>query len=832
MRLGVALLALVALSLAIRQNEVRAGKPIPLHIPVQDVNSTDTFDVPYWLGAFYAVVNEPADWFLPVTIGNGGATYPGEFLYIRNYGPEDIALYTTSPETIEGAASYTISSGTVVEILSGYPNWVVVTPFSASNVTCGAGMSCAGDQVSLATYGSASSCAWANVATDAYGRTTCTANAVPVQSVTAGNQLVQTGSATNPTLGLAATVTVDTLIANLAVSAPAVYGANDLRYWGGKCDDATDNFAAFTNMMVLNGVGIRGQFSVPAGICRILFTTTVGLFLRSGQQIKGQGMGITILNFRPDTATGRQLFNLGFNVNDVSISDFSVSVTLPTSSGQTIQGIRVQSGSNTNFVMERVAMLGGVTSSFSYSYYAFAWSGTGSQTGFAFRDNFFSEMTGIFLKDNTYTSAQYDIVIQNNRAVNIIGGINLNSPSGIQQGIVITGNEFFNSRLAPGILSGTISVAAGRNIIISNNIFRGYHWTAIHIEDDTRNWIIEGNSVQMTCNANFVTCFGISIQDGGSTRQPLDGVIQANVIEMFDSGAASSPRGIALIYDSTSADAAKHVTVAENIVKGFKRGSSVDGGVFMAYQHEGLPANMVSYVENEAQNSDIGFTFVKGSILSKQNRAHNCTTGMFSGDVIAGGNTRFIAESQVFSLCDTAVTGIGVSLADFKVIPDIFSMSSSAIVPIIEIGENTTMAGQMIIAVTGGLPNFAGYYYGTYYVTWNGADFTSFMMNEFAGQYLSCHPELNSSTNVIVECDLTTQPTLTSVRMEVKFSGLYSRSTYDAPIASQPWTPFNVQLQCTGATCTCEGGTCQITVPEVEHLKSRLDALEKLLYGE
>ncbi len=113
------------------------GKTIPLHIPTQTVTVNETFEVPYWLGAYYATVNVSSNWTLPLTIGNGGQTYPGEFLIIRNYGPEDITLQTQSPETIEGSSGYVVTAGSVVEILSGYPNWVVtsIPNFSNQNVT-------------------------------------------------------------------------------------------------------------------------------------------------------------------------------------------------------------------------------------------------------------------------------------------------------------------------------------------------------------------------------------------------------------------------------------------------------------------------------------------------------------------------------------------------------------------------------------------------------------------------------------------------------------------------------------------------------------------------
>jgi hypothetical protein len=169
--------------------------PIPVHIPMVAMTTATTFQVPYWLGGFAVTTPSPATWTLPLTYDSGGKVQPGEFLQIRNYGPGSITLQTTSPETIDFGSSYVITSGSIVKILSNYPNWVLTAPFSAGNITCGGGMSCSGNQVSLAPYGTASTCSNANVVTDMYGRTTCTSNPTPVSSavVDSGIYLSQSG---------------------------------------------------------------------------------------------------------------------------------------------------------------------------------------------------------------------------------------------------------------------------------------------------------------------------------------------------------------------------------------------------------------------------------------------------------------------------------------------------------------------------------------------------------------------------------------------------------------------------------------------------------------
>lgn len=224
MRYSVSFLVLITVVVAIRPLDLLAqNKPIPVHIPVQDVNSTEVFEVPYWLGAFYATVEIPStSWYLPATVGNGGSVYPGEFLFIRNYGPENITLYTDSPETIDGSISYLISPGSIVEIISGYPNWVVVTPFITGNVTCGVGLSCSGTQISLAPISTSGTIAYpSSITTNAYGQiTSAVPGSVPVTSVSSTDpKLVAQKSGTTASFSVRPTFTVATSgIADYVVS--------------------------------------------------------------------------------------------------------------------------------------------------------------------------------------------------------------------------------------------------------------------------------------------------------------------------------------------------------------------------------------------------------------------------------------------------------------------------------------------------------------------------------------------------------------------------------------------------------------------------------------
>ncbi len=123
MRTALLLLGLVCLILAAPIRSL----PIAPHIPTQSVTPGSTYTVPDWLGAYYSTTGSTSTWTLPPTYKNGGNVSLGEFLIVRNLGSAGIVLETTSPETIEGGASYNVAAGTTAIVLSDYTNWRVVS---------------------------------------------------------------------------------------------------------------------------------------------------------------------------------------------------------------------------------------------------------------------------------------------------------------------------------------------------------------------------------------------------------------------------------------------------------------------------------------------------------------------------------------------------------------------------------------------------------------------------------------------------------------------------------------------------------------------------------
>lgn len=100
---------------------------IPVHIPMNGYfESPAQYDVPHWLGVFSVSTPELSNWSLPATYQQGGQVYAGQFLVVRNFGPECIALNSYPEETVDGELSFLVGPAKSVTIVADYFNWVVV----------------------------------------------------------------------------------------------------------------------------------------------------------------------------------------------------------------------------------------------------------------------------------------------------------------------------------------------------------------------------------------------------------------------------------------------------------------------------------------------------------------------------------------------------------------------------------------------------------------------------------------------------------------------------------------------------------------------------------
>lgn len=131
-----ALVLCVLLSVAVQ------ARVIPVHLPMNNATDVGTsYEVPTWLGVFETNTDAYAQWELPLTYESGGEVYPGQFMIIRNHGPDCLRLETSGSETINGFSGYDLGADFAVIVMSGYPDWVVVSESPIYSASCGASSS-------------------------------------------------------------------------------------------------------------------------------------------------------------------------------------------------------------------------------------------------------------------------------------------------------------------------------------------------------------------------------------------------------------------------------------------------------------------------------------------------------------------------------------------------------------------------------------------------------------------------------------------------------------------------------------------------------------------
>lgn len=100
---------------------------IPVHVPMNgNFEAPAQYTVPYWLGAFSVDTPDSTNWSLPAMYNSGGKVMPGQFFFIRNFGPNCIPLNSYPGETIDDEPVYWVPQDAAITIMANYPNWVVV----------------------------------------------------------------------------------------------------------------------------------------------------------------------------------------------------------------------------------------------------------------------------------------------------------------------------------------------------------------------------------------------------------------------------------------------------------------------------------------------------------------------------------------------------------------------------------------------------------------------------------------------------------------------------------------------------------------------------------
>jgi len=237
------------------------------------------------------------------------------------------------------------------------------------------------------------------------------------------------------------------------------------------------------------------------------------------------------------------------------------------------------------------------------------------------------EITGVTyttLKDNTATSIQNNIIVDRcHFHGNYLEDMAYNSPNGQMNNMVVS-NCVFDTPLRITSTDYRIAIGMfGTGATCINNVINGDFNDAIHVEENTSDMIISGNTGTITGNAIFLVSNNVGTS---GDRQPVRTVVSNNRFEY--TGTADS-KGMYLVWDGSGRTPIKDSIVSDNIMKGFPTG-------FL----NGILNGSASDVSNNVcVDCAVGYFVVQGGNLMRNNTSLRCTTGVKAVGAILEGHT-------------------------------------------------------------------------------------------------------------------------------------------------------------------------------------------------
>lgn len=199
-------------------------------------------------------------------------------------------------------------------------------------------------------------------------------------------------------------------------------------------------------------------------------------------------------------------------------------------------------------------------------------------TGIMFQANT-TGCSNINIKNNIISGGTYGVLFNSaltgsgaQIAGNMMYGnkcIEINTTSGTWTDTIISGNTLDSSASNGTSDAFAIGIARGKRVVVSNNNILNSFQEAIHVEDDSQNVIIEGNTI----NTTAVTKDGIRIlQVAGGTSSGH--VVTGNTIKC--TGTASSNIGVHCVNDANGT--ANNVSISGNQIINFQTGIALGAG--------------------------------------------------------------------------------------------------------------------------------------------------------------------------------------------------------------------------------------------------------------
>lgn len=315
---------------------------------------------------------------------------------------------------------------------------------------------------------------------------------------------------------------------------------------------------AYSKTVYLRGVEYRFNFS-----------TTDGISPQAGQRIIGEPGAV--LKFVPDSSSYRSLFSL-------PNGDFAMEGVKVTSIAQPGQTIAYFSVKSSGMRFKSCDFDGAITDdgvSASHLSYLFSWPETGTQNDFHVEDCEVYHFNLVLLKTNTATSTQRNMRFINNRVHdNYAGAWSFNSPNGICDDVLISGDRFYYDGTADlSVISVNIFPVAFARCTNFRVIGCQFETAAgcseaIHLEDGNADYVITGNNIS-TFTKGIVS---LDNDISGVDLVPENGVISDNTITKLGTQKEAGSIGIDLIFDASPEIPARRSSVSRNMIRGFEFG--------------------------------------------------------------------------------------------------------------------------------------------------------------------------------------------------------------------------------------------------------------------
>ena len=532
-----------------------------------------------------------------------------------------------------------------------------------------------------------------------------------------------------------------------ALEAQATISVKD---FGAVGDGVTDDLAAFTAALsACAGKKLR----IPEGAYYLPFTSTSALTPPANINIAGDGRDVAELVFEPSSTTDRNAFsvsNAGFSLTGVTVTldvpaGGSCSVFAPTASGVMIENCDIDGGCTS------------VGASISHVAHGIKMPASGTVNDITLRGTSFHRLRYPFLKANTSTCTNRRIDVTDCEFYgNYNEDLSFNSPSGVCDSVVVQGCHFHDGAgIAASVDQLQAAFASVSNFVVSGNTFAGDVLDAIHIEENSINWSVSGNTIDVDGNGIFIIENNVS----GSYTTPVNGAIVGNSLYKAGTQKEAGKHGIWIADGAGTATlvALQRSVIANNTVLGFDSGIVCDGTL----------DDTVSIFGNTAENCNSGIFAPYLNLLVNGNITSNCGIGInasFGGCV--QGHT-FI-NCTVAATCGTerplSLINPAWTFTEFALAAGVHTYK-----PLCELLANARAYGHLHISEW--CEVLADSWTESMEVTWNGTALTATSKVSYEPGAVVVDVVMNSDNLAI---DLLCAADRTTVRLEVKLNGMAS----------------------------------------------------------